>query len=94
MKNKKSTINNQNPSTPALLPEDDDFRLSWRSSSTKEMVEEQGRGGRDISKDGGLVGEVDNLGLEGGEGEKLNLGAGVIIPFKLGDLDICFPDGS
>lgn len=85
-------INNQNPSTLALrTADDDDFLLSCRSSSSKEMVDEQARGGRDIGKVGGLVGETDGRAPDGGEGEKLNLGAGVMIPLRLGDLDICFP---
>lgn len=86
-------IHNQNPSTLVLLTVDeDDFRLSCRSSSSNEMVEEQARGGREASMTGRLVGERDGLALDGGDGEKLNLGAGVMIPFRLGDLDICFPE--
>ncbi len=85
-------INNQNPSTLALrTAEDDDFWLSCRSSSSNERVEEQARGGRDADKAGGLVGETDGRAFDGGDGEKLNLGAGVTIPLRLGDLDICFP---
>lgn len=85
-------IHNQNPSTLVLLTVDDeDFRLSCRSSSTKQVVEEQARGGRVAGKAGRLVGETDGLALDGGDGEKLNLDAGVMIPLRLGDLDICFP---
>ena len=54
-------------------------------------MEEQARGGRDISRAGRLVGEMDGRAADGGEGEKLNRGAGVRIPFRLGDLDMCFP---
>lgn len=84
---------NQNPSTLGLRmdDDDDDFRLSCRSSSSNESVEEQARGGRDIGKAGGLVGEMDGRAPDGGDGEKLNLGAGVMIPLRLGDRDICFP---
>ena len=86
-------IHNQNPSTLApRIVDDEDFRLSCRSSSSKEIVEEQARGGRDPGKTGRLVGEMEGLALDGGDGEKLNLGAGVMIPLKLGDLDICFPE--
>lgn len=86
-------IHIQNPSTLVLRTvDDDDFWLSCRSSSSKEMVEEQARGGRELGKTGRLVGETDGLALDGGDGEKLNLGAGgVMIPLKLGDLYICFP---
>jgi hypothetical protein len=34
---------------------------------------------------------MDGRALDGGDCEKLNLGVGVIIPLRLGDLDICFP---
>ena len=86
-------IHDQNPSTLALRTvDDDDLRLSCRSSSSKEMVEEQARGGRELGKAGRLVGETDGLALDGGDGEKLSLGAGVMIPLRLGDFDICFPE--
>jgi hypothetical protein len=89
---KMHIIDIQKPSTLALRTvDDDDFRLSCRSSSSKERVEEQARGGRDKGKAGRLVGETDGRALDGGDGEKLNLGAGVMIPFRLGDFDILFP---
>lgn len=69
------------------MVEDDDFRLSCRSILS---VEEQVRGGRDEDNTIGLVGEMDGL-VAGGDGEDLNLGAGVMIPLRLGDLDMCFP---
>jgi hypothetical protein len=86
-------IDNQKPSTPALRidEDDDDFRLSCRSSSSNERVEEQARGGRDKGRVVRLVGEIDGWALDGGDGEKLDLGAGIMIPLRLGDLDICFP---
>ena len=85
-------INNQNPSTLALLrADDDDLQLSSLSSSSIEREDEQGQGGRVNGKVRGLVGETDNRAPDGGDGEKLNLGAGVMIPLRLGDLDICFP---
>lgn len=85
-------IDNQKPSTLALLmADDDDFRLSCCSSSSKERLEEQARGGRDKGKEGRLVGETDGRALDGGDGEKPNRGAGVMIPFRLGDLNMCFP---
>lgn len=55
-------------------------------------MEEQARGGSTVGKMGCLVGEMEGLALDGGDGEKLNLGAGVMTPLKLGDFDICFPD--
>ena len=73
------------------MDDDDDFLLSWRSSSSKEMVEEQARGGREMGTAVGLVGERARWVIDGGEGEKLSLGAGVMIPLRLGDLDMCFP---
>lgn len=88
------SINNQNPSTLALrLVDDDDFRLSCRSIPSKERIEEQVRGGRDIGSGGGgaLVGEMDGLVIDG-DGEKQALGTGVMMPFRLGDLDIFFPE--
>lgn len=91
---KNNIIHNQKPSTLALQrvdDDDDDLRLSCRSNSSKLSVEEQARGGRDNGSAGLLVGETDGRALDGGDGEKLNLGAGVMIPFRLGDLDICFP---
>lgn len=96
LREKNATIYNQNPSTLPLRradddDDDDDFLLSCRSSSTKERVEEQARGGRVKGRAGRLVGETDGWALDGGDGEQLNLGAGVMIPFRLGDLDICFP---
>lgn len=95
MKMKKlHTIDNQKPSTLGLRKvdvDDEDFLLSCRSRSSKERVEEQARGGRDTGTTGGLVGETERWVLDGGEGEKLSLGAGVMIPLRLGDLDICFP---
>ena len=53
-------------------------------------MEAQVRGGRDNGSGPGLVGEVDGL-VVGGDGEKFNPGAGVIMPFRLGDFDMCFP---
>lgn len=93
IKEKKMCImDNQNPSTLALLvTEDDDLRDSWRSSSSNERVEEQARGGSKRGTPDHLGGEMDVLAAaEGGDGEKLNLGAGVMIPLRLGDLDINF----
>lgn len=87
-------IHNQNPSTLALgTVDDDDFRLSsrWSSSSIVTMVEQARGGRRDIGRAGRLVGETDGRAFDGGEGEKLSLGAGVTIPLRLGDLDMCFP---
>ena len=89
---KMHIIDNQKPSTLALrIDDDDDFRLSCRSSSSNERVEEHARGGRDNGRAGRLVGEIDGWALDGGDGEKLDLGAGIMIPLRLGDLDICFP---
>lgn len=45
--------------------------------------------GRDNSGAAVLVGEIEREWV-GGEGEKLNLGVGVMIPFRLGDFDMCF----
>lgn len=45
--------------------------------------------GRDSSGAAVLVGEIDK-GWVGGEGEKLNLDVGVMIPFRLGDFDMRF----
>jgi len=83
------SINTQKPSTLDRRDiEDEDFLLSCRSISSND---EQERGGRDNGKANGLVGEIDGL-FVGGDGEKLNLvGAGVMIPLRLGDLDIFFP---
>ncbi|KAE8666767.1 hypothetical protein F3Y22_tig00112491pilonHSYRG00238 [Hibiscus syriacus] len=69
---------------------DDDLRLSCLSSSSNDMLEEHASGGSVDGKLGGLVGEKDILAPEGGNYEKLDLGAGVMIPLRLGDLDICF----
>lgn len=85
-------INTQNPSTLGLrIVDDDDLRLSCLSSSSKVTVDEQARGGRVEGRASGLVGESDARAPDGGDGEKLNLGAGVTIPLRLGDLDICLP---
>lgn len=85
-------INTQNPSTLARRTvDDDDFRLSCLSSSSKVTVVEQARGGRDNGRASGLVGEKDARAPDGGDGEKLNLGAGAMIPLRLGDRDICLP---
>lgn len=85
------SIDNQNPSTLDLLTvDDDDLRLSCRSIFSKERVEEHVRGGRVNGREGRLIGEIDGL-FVGGDGEKLDLGTGVMIPFRLGDLNICFP---
>lgn len=85
-------IDNQNPSTLALLEaEDDDLRLSCLSSSSKERLEEQARGGR-IGTPDHLGGEMGTGAPDGGDGEKLNLGAGQMMPLRLGDLDMCFPE--
>ena len=92
---KMHIIHNQNPSTLALrtvVVDDDDFRLSCLSKSSKERVEEQARGGSIAGRMSRLVGETEGLALDGGDGEKLNLGAGVMIWLKLGDFDICFPE--
>ena len=48
-------------------------------------MEEQVRGGRDIDS------EIDGLVVDG-DGEKLEPEAGVMIPSRLGDLDIYFPE--
>lgn len=86
-------MDNQNPSTLALLEaEDDDFRDSCRSSSSNERVDEQARGGSKMGTPDHLGGEMDGRAADGGDGEKLNLGAGLTIPLRLGDLDICFPE--
>jgi len=87
-------IHNQNPSTLALLEaEDDDLRLSCLSSSSRERLEEHARGGRRGTPPDHLGGETATAGTpDGGDGEKFNLGTGQIMPFRLGDLDICFPE--
>lgn len=83
-------IHNQNPSTPVRRKaDDDDFRLPCLLSSSSEC-EEQARGGRDNGREC-LDGDTDSRAPEGGDGEKLNLGAGVMMPLRLGDLAICFP---
>ena len=72
-------IDNQNPSTLALLEaEDDDLRLSCLSSSSKERLEAQARGGRRRMgpPPDHLGGETDTGIPDGGDGEKLNRGAG------------------
>lgn len=39
-----------------------------------------------------FLGETDGgATLGGGDGEKFNLGVGTMIPFRLGDFNICFP---
>lgn len=82
------STNNQNPSTLDLrTDEDDGLRLSSRSRSSIERLEEHE--GRDKNGAAVLVGEIDR-GCIGGDGEKLNRGAGVMIPFRLGDFDMCF----
>lgn len=79
-------IDNQNPSTLALLEvEDDDLWLTCLSSS------EQARGGSMGTPDH-LGGEIGRGTPDGGDGEKLNLGAGHMIPLRLGDLVISFPE--
>lgn len=88
-------IDTQNPSTLALLEaEDDDLRLSCLSSSSKERLEAQARGGRRRMgpPPDHLGGETDTGIPDGGDGEKLNRGAGQMMPLRLGDLDICFPE--
>lgn len=63
-------IDNQNPSTLALLEaEDDDLRLSCLSSSSKARVEEQARGGRRRGTPDHLGGDTDAGASDGGEGE-------------------------
>ena len=52
-------------------------------------MEEQVPVGRDIGSGSGL-GETYGL-VVGGDREKLVVGAGVTMPFKLEDLAICFP---
>lgn len=90
--NKCIYINNQYPSTLALLRvADDDLLLSCLSDSSNGSVEEHARGGSANGRLGGLVGETDIRALDGGDGEKFDLGAGVMMPLRLGDLDICFP---
>ena len=42
-----------------------------------------------LSKIGRLVYKKGGLTLESGDGEKLLLRAGLIIPLRIGDLDIC-----
>lgn len=86
-------MNNQKPSTLGLLKvEDEDNRLpSCLSSSSNERVE-HARGGNASGKAcGRLDGETDCRAPDGGDGEKLNLGAGWIMPLRLGDLDMSFP---
>lgn len=68
-----------------------DLLASCLSSSCNESVEEQARDGSADTEVGGLVREMNSPVLDGGDGKKLNPGAGVITPLKLGDLDICFP---
>lgn len=68
-----------------------DLLASCLSSSCNESVEEQARGGSADTKVGGLFGEMNSPVLVGGDGKKLNPGAGVKISLRLGDLDICFP---
>lgn len=53
-------------------------------------MEEHDLGGSEAGLEG-LVGETDGRILDGGEGEKLILGAGTAIPLRLGDLNICLP---
>lgn len=59
-------------------------------------VEQHVVGGRDKGRAAcGLLGEKASGAREGGEGEKLNLGGaddGIIIPLRLGDLDMFFPE--
>lgn len=93
---KLHTINStQKPSTLALLivDEEDDFLLPCRSSSSMVMLVEQARGGRvKGTATSGLVGETDSLAAaDGGDGEKFVRGACMIIPLRLGDLDMCLP---
>lgn len=84
------SITNQNPSTPALRSiKGDDLWLSCWSIPSKVMFEEQVRGWRDIGNAIGLVGAID--GPVGGDGEKLDLGVGIMIKFRLEDLDMFFP---
>ena len=80
-KKKGQVINNQNPSTLVLRNADDeDFRASCISSSSRARREEHARGGSDKGKVSSLVGETEE------EWEKLCRGGG-----RLGDLNICFP---
>lgn len=88
LKKKNALQTDQNPSTLDLWTDDDDgLRPSDRSKSSMERVEEHEC--RDNSGAAVLVGETDR-GWVGGEGEKLNLGAGVMIPFRLGDFEMSF----
>lgn len=84
------TIDSQKPSLDLRIVEDDDLRLSCRSNSSNESTDEHDLGGRVKGRAGSLVGDIEGL-LVGDEGEKFDLEAGVIIPFRLGDLNICFP---
>lgn len=82
---------NQNPSTLDLWTMDgDDLWLSWLSIPLKERTEEQVSGWRDIGNAIGLVGAIGGP-IVGGDGEKLDLGACTMIPFRLEDLDMFFP---
>lgn len=85
------SITTQNPSTSALRRiDDDDFWLSWWSIPSKVITEEQVRGWRDIGNAIGLVGAIDGT-VVGGDGEKLDLGVGIMITFRLEDLGMFFP---
>lgn len=87
-----SINNHQNPSTLDLLTVDEvDFWLSCRSKISNDRVEEQVRGGRDEGNTTALVGEIEGLVPGGGDGEELNLGGWLMIPLRLGDLDMFFP---
>ena len=72
-----NNIDNQYPSTLALLEADDeDFRLSCRSSSSKECVDEQPRGGSETGTPDHRGGDREGRAADGGDGEKLSLGGG------------------
>ena len=80
-------INSQNPSTLDIrnTTDEDDFRASSRSISSNES-DEHARGGSEIGKVNGLVGEMEEVwGLDGEGWEKLCRGG------RLGDRNICFP---
>lgn len=82
-------MNNQNPSTLDLLTDEDDgLRLSCWSMSSREM-KEQFWGGRDKGCVVVLVGEIAGM-VVGDKGERFSIGAGGMIPVKLGEFDLCF----
>lgn len=92
-KNKKKLVATDihKPSTldQRTLDADDLWLVSCRSVSSTDSVDEHILGGRAKGSADSLVREVDAA-IVGG-GEMVDLGAGVIIPFRLGDLDMYLP---